>query len=98
MNKTLVLFAALALSAAAPSYAQIVTWSATSSPVQSTLAGGPWTLSQGSNPDTTYCTSGGTGVPIVNSSTTVNTMNPFYFPFVTGSGNNLRGNFDYRPD
>jgi len=98
MNKTLVLFAALALSAAAPSYAQIVTWSATSSPVQSTLAGGPWTLSQGSNPDTTYCTSGGTGVPIVNSSTTVNTMNPFYFPFVTGSGNNLQGYFDYRPD
>jgi hypothetical protein len=100
MNKTLVLFAALALSAAAPALlnAQIVTWTATTSPVQSTLAGGPWTLSQGPNPDTTYCTSGGTGVPIVNPSTTVNTMNPFYFPFVTGSGNNLQGYFDYRPD
>src|SRR5580692_2390610 len=100
MNKTLVLFAALALSAAAPTLvnAQIVTWTATSSPVQSTLAGGPWTLSQGANPDTTYCTNGGTGVPIVNPSTTVNTMNPFYFPFVTGSGNNLQGYFDYRPD
>ena len=78
--------------------AQIVTWTATSSPVQSTLAGGPWTLSQGANPDTTYCNSAGTGVPIVNPSTTVNTMNPFYFPFVTGSGNNLQGYFDYRPD
>jgi hypothetical protein len=106
MNKTLILFAALALSAAAPSLvnaqsivsAQTVTWTATSSPVQSTLAGGPWTLSQGPNPDTTYCTSGGTGVPIVNPSTTINTMNPFYFPFVTGSGNNLQGYFDYRPD
>jgi hypothetical protein len=100
MNKTLVLLAALALSAAAPSFvnAQVVTWTATSSPVQSTLAGGPWTLSQGANPDTTYCTSGGSGVPIVNPTTTVNLMNPFYFPFVTGSGNNLQGYFDYRPD
>jgi hypothetical protein len=99
MNKT-VLFAALALSAAAPALlnAQIVTWTATSSPVQSTLAGGPWTLSQGADPTTTYCTAGGTGVPIVNPSTTVTTMNPFYFPFVTGSGNNLQGYFDYRPD
>src|SRR5580704_12967499 len=100
MNKTLILFAALALSAAAPSLvnAQTVTWTATSSPVQSTLAGGPWTLSQGANPDTTYCTAGGAGVPIVNPSTTVNLMNPFFFPFVTGSGNNLQGYFDYRPD
>jgi hypothetical protein len=98
MNKALVLFAALTLSAAAPSYAQTVTWTATGLPVQSTLAGGPWTLSQGANPDTTYCTLGGAGVPVVNPSTTVNTMNPFYFPFVTGSGNNLQGYFDYRPD
>lgn len=98
--KNHVLFAALVLSAAAPSLldAQVVTWTAASSPVQSTLAGGPWTLSQGPNPDTTYCTSGGTGLPIVNPSATVNTMNPFYFPFVTGSGNNLQGYFDYRPD
>jgi hypothetical protein len=100
MKNTLALLAALALSGAAtsPATAQIVTWTATSSPVQSTLAGGPWTLSQGSNPDTTYCTSGGTGTPFVNPLTTVNTMNPFYFPFVTGSGNNLQGYFDYRPD
>lgn len=98
MNKTLILFAALALSAASIVNAQTVTWTATSSPVQSTLAGGPWTLSQGADPTTTYCTVGGTGVPIVNPSTTVNTMNPFYFPFVTGSGNNLQGYFDYRPD
>src|ERR1700689_2436966 len=100
MKNTLVLFAALTLFTATPSSvnAQIVTWTAASSPVQSTLAGGPWTLSQGANPDTTYCRSGGIGFPIVNPSTTVNTMNPFYFPFVTGSGNNLQGYFDYRPD
>ncbi len=98
MHKKLVLFAALAFSAAAPSSvnAQVVAWTATSSPVQSTLAGGPWTLSQGPNPDTTYCTAA--GVPIVNPSTAVNKMNPFYFPFVTGLGNNLQGYFDYRPD
>jgi hypothetical protein len=101
MKNTLVLFAALALSAAAPSLVnaqQIVTWTASSTPVQSTLAGGPWTLSQGTNPDTSYCSSGGTGTPIVNSTSIVTTMNPFYFPFVTGSGNNLQGYFDYRPD
>ena len=100
MNKTRILSAELALSAAVPSLvnAQTVTWTATSSPVQSNLAGGPWTLSQGANPATTYCTLGGAGVPIVNPPTTVNTMNPFYFPFVTGSGNNLQGYFDYRPD
>src|ERR1700722_9384265 len=99
MKNTLVLLAAMALSAA-PSLvnAQIVTWTATSSPVQSTLAGGPWTLNQGPNPDTTYCTRGGTGTPIVNLSTTVNVMRQFYFPFVTGSVNNLQGYFDYRPD
>jgi len=99
MKNTLALFAALALSAAATSLvnAQVVTWTATSSPVQSTLAGGPWTLNQGA-PDTTYCTEGGTGTPIVNPTATVNTMNPFYFPFVTGAGNNLQGYFDYRPD
>jgi hypothetical protein len=100
MRNTLVPFMAMALSAAVPSLvnAQMVTWTLTDSPVQSKLAGGPWTLSQGSNPDTTYCTSGGTGTPIVNPSTTINTMNPFYFPFIAGSGNNLQGYFDYRPD
>ncbi len=100
MKNTLALFAAVALCAAAPCLmnAQIVTWTAASEPIQSTIAGGPWTLSQGANPDTTYCTLGGTGVPILNPSSTVNTMNPYYFPFVTGSANNLQGYFDYRPD
>jgi hypothetical protein len=106
MKKTrLVLLAAMAVSAAFSVVSakgggvstQIVTWTATSVPVQSTIAGGPWTLNEGA-PPSSYCTSGGTGVPIVNPAFTVNTMNPFYFPFVTGRGNNLQGYFDYRPD
>ena len=98
MKNNLVLLAALAAVAPALVCGQVVTWTATSAPVQSTLAGGPWTLSQGANPDTTYCTNGGIGIPIVNPTTTVTTFNPFYFPFVTGTGNNLQGYFDYRPD
>jgi hypothetical protein len=81
--------------AAAPSAvkAQPVTWTASSSPIQTTLAGGPWTLSQG--PATsTYCSA---GLPVVNPAGTVSTMQPFYFPFVTGRGNSLQGYFDYRP-
>lgn len=105
MKNTLVLLAAMALSAA-PSLlnAQIVTWTlpnGSPGPVQSTLNGGPWTLSQGvptGDPITTYCGNDGTGTPIVNPLGTVNTMNPFYFPFVTGTGNSLQGYFDYRPD
>jgi hypothetical protein len=78
-------------------YAQ-VQWTTTTAPVQATLAGGPWTLSQGgpvtpSGP-TTYCTG---GVPLVNPAGTVTTMQPFYFPFVVGRGSNLQGYFDYRP-
>ena len=33
----------------------------------------------------------------MNPSTTVNTMQPFYFPFVSGRGLALQGYFDYRP-
>jgi hypothetical protein len=97
-----------ALCVSTPVKAQ-VTWTATGSPIQTTLAGGPWTLPQGGpyvetagtttsggpfNGTTPYCAS---GVPIVNPATTVNTMQPFYFPFVSGRGLSLQGYFDYRP-
>ena len=74
-----------ALCVSTPVKAQ-VTWTATGSPIQTTLAGGPWTLPQGGpyvetagtttsggpfNGTTPYCAS---GVPIVNPATTVNTM------------------------
>jgi hypothetical protein len=106
-----------AMLTSAPAGAQ-VTWTATTSPVQTTLAGGPWLLPQGGpyvetagtttsggpfNGTTPYCTPGGAvsaasgGTPIVNPSTTVNTMQPFYFPFVAGRGTSLQGYFDYRP-
>ncbi len=98
-----------ALCVSAPVKAQ-VTWTATSSPIQTTLAGGPWLLPQGGpyvEDSTGTTTSGGpfdgstpycsNGVPILNPNTTVNTMQPFYFPFVLGRGVNLQGYFDYRP-
>jgi hypothetical protein len=86
-----------------------VQWNATSSPAQSTIAGGPWTLDQGQS--TTggtsgpydgpipYCTpgsaNGGTG--LVNSSSVVNTFHPYYFPLISGRGPSVKGYFDYRP-
>jgi hypothetical protein len=33
----------------------------------------------------------------MNPSSSVNTFNPYYFPFVVGSGQNVKGYFDYRP-
>ncbi|HEX7286149.1 MAG TPA: hypothetical protein VF532_08195 [Candidatus Angelobacter sp.] len=65
-------------------------------PVQSHITGGPWTLQQtGSSnaaPSAGYCVN---GVPQPNPGT--ERMAPYYFPFVTGSGQNLHGIFDYRP-
>jgi hypothetical protein len=88
------------------SAAQNAQWTATSSPIQATIAGGPWTLGQGGSAKTggafdgptPYCTPGnsGGGTERVNAAT-VNTFNPYYFPFVVGSGQNVKGYFDYRP-
>src|SRR5580704_15690767 len=87
--------------------AQSAAWTATSAPVQSTIAGGPWTLGQGGSSTSggaydgpiPYCTPGNSagGTELVNSSSTVNTFNPYYFPFVVGSGQSVKGYFDYRP-
>ncbi len=95
------------------SVAQNVQWTAASSPIQATIAGGPWTLGQGGAPSvnggpksggaydgpTPYCTPGnsGGGAPLMNSTSLVNTFNPYYFPWVVGSGQNVKGYFDYRP-
>jgi hypothetical protein len=87
--------------------AQSAQWTATSAPIQATIAGGPWTLSQGGTSTgggaydgpTPYCTPGNSagGTELVNSTSTVNTFSPYYFPFVVGSGQNVKGYFDYRP-
>jgi hypothetical protein len=89
------------------SFAQSAQWTATSMPIQATIAGGPWTLSQGGTATTggaydgplPYCVPGnsGGGAERVNSTGTVNTFNPYYFPFVVGNGQNVKGYFDYRP-
>jgi hypothetical protein len=89
------------------SAAQSAAWTATSPAVQATIAGGPWTLGQGGTATTggaydgptPYCTPGNSsgGTELVNSSSTVNTFNPYYFPFVVGAGQNVKGYFDYRP-
>ena len=33
----------------------------------------------------------------MNPTSVVNTFNPYYFPWVVGSGQNVKGYFDYRP-
>jgi hypothetical protein len=98
------LFAPVLVSTSA---AQNATWSATSSPIQATIAGGPWTLSQGGTATTggaydgptPYCTPGnsGGGTQLMNHTSVVNTFNPYYFPWIVGSGQNVKGYFDYRP-
>jgi hypothetical protein len=87
--------------------AQSAAWTATSPAVQATIAGGPWTLGQGGTSTgggaydgpIPYCTPGNSagGTELVNSPSTVNTFNPYYFPFIVGSGQSVKGYFDYRP-
>jgi hypothetical protein len=98
------LFAPVVVGTSAGQSAQ---WTASSSPVQSTIAGGPWTLSQGGSSSkggaydgtTPYCTPGnsGGGTELMNPASTVNPFNPYYFPFIVGSGQSVKGYFDYRP-
>src|ERR1700728_374804 len=96
--EVLTLGVCVALCASVPMKAQ-VTWSATGSPPAqtTTLVGGPWLLPQGGpyvetsgtttsggpfDGTTPYCSG---GVPIVNPNTgPALTMQPFYFPFVSG--------------
>lgn len=89
--------------------AQNTTWTSAGAPVIANISGGPWTLAQGGpyvqtdgsttsggpvSGTTPYCSN---GTPIVNSPSSVNPMQPFYFPFVSGRGTTLQGYFDYRP-
>lgn len=100
-----------ALCASVPVKAQ-VTWAATTSPIKTTLTGGPWLLAQGGpyvetagtttqggpyDGTTPYCSPGGAMGGIPISNTPTNPMQPFYFPFVSGRGLTLQGYFDYRP-
>ncbi len=77
-------------------FGQPTTWTATSTPVTATISGGPWTLNDGPLVNPTgpgnYCVG---GVPVTN--TPANVFQPYYFPFISGRGQALRGIFDYRP-
>ena len=104
LSVSMALFAPILVGTSAAQNAQ---WTATSQPIQATIAGGPWTLSQGGSSTgggaydgpIKYCTPGGAAgvTELVNPTTTVNTFNPYYFPWVVGSGQSVKGYFDYRP-
>ncbi len=76
-----------------------VTWTLKETASEAYITGGPWTLEQGpASPDRRaagYCDTYPNGTQQPNPGT--ERMQPYYFPFVIGSGNNLQGVFDYRP-
>ena len=63
--------------------------------------GAGWIVHRGRRYDgpTPYCTPGNSsgGTALMYPASAVNTFNPYYFPFVVGSGQNVKGYFDYRP-
>jgi len=92
------MLAALAITAAAD---DPVKWSSNGIPETVAINGGPWTLEQSGAANglksSGYCASsdGVHGTEINNPGT--ERMEPYYFPFITGQGQNLQGYFDWRP-
>ena len=88
---------ALALGTKGVRAAQSTTWTLTTAPSTVAIKNGPWTLEQSGAANglksAGYCTIA--GVQIGNPGT--ERMSPYYFPFITGSGLNLEGYFDWRP-
>jgi hypothetical protein len=72
-------------------------WTSTGTPTETYVVGGPWTLEQSGAAvglkSAGYCDSSGNQVP----NPSIERMQPYYFPFITGHGNHLQGYFDYRP-
>jgi hypothetical protein len=89
--------AALALGAKGVLSAESTTWTLATGPSTVVVKNGPWTLEQSGAANglksAGYCTT--VGVQIGNPGT--ERMSPYYFPFITGSGLNLQGYFDWRP-
>jgi hypothetical protein len=87
--------AALAVTAAGQ--AQVVHWTRNGAPIETYITGGPWTLEQSGAAlglkSAGYCD--GSGNQVGNPAS--ERMQPYYFPFVLGSGDHLQGYFDYRP-
>jgi len=78
-------------------HADPVRWTRSSSPTETYILGGPWTLEQSGAAvglkSAGYCDATGNQVPNPGSER----MQPYYFPFITGHGDHLQGYFDYRP-
>ena len=106
MNTMTRRMALLATVVATPAFATSAptTWTRVTSPAQSQITGGPWTL--GTPPaglrnvwtspqaTTDYCYN---GTENFGANPAPTTMAPFYFPYIIGEGQNLFGIFDYRP-
>src|SRR6516162_5316562 len=88
---------AATLSVATQAHADHVRWTAASPPTETYVTGGPWTLEQSGAANglksAGYCDAAGHQVPNPASER----MEPYYFPFITGTGDHLQGYFDYRP-
>jgi hypothetical protein len=72
-------------------------WTFNGAPTETYITGGPWTLEQSGAAvglkSAHYCDA--MGNQIGNPGT--ERMQPYYFPFITGSGKHLQGYFDWRP-
>ncbi|MGB7848455.1 MAG: hypothetical protein WBL63_22775 [Candidatus Acidiferrum sp.] len=72
-------------------------WTRNGAPSETYVIGGPWTLEQSGAAvglkSAGYCDKNGNQVP----NPSIERMQPYYFPFITGHGNHLQGYFDYRP-
>ncbi|GAA4016147.1 hypothetical protein GCM10022631_30610 [Deinococcus rubellus] len=71
------------------------TWTPSGAVRVAQISNGPWTLAQGAAtlaaPLSGYCMGGQLSV-----NTALHPMQPYYFPFIQGQGQNLTGYFDYR--
>jgi hypothetical protein len=72
-------------------------WTRNGAAAETYIIGGPWTLEQSGAAvglkSAGYCDANGVQVP----NPSVERMQPYYFPFITGHGRHLQGYFDYRP-
>jgi hypothetical protein len=96
MTATLAAFAPV-LSSTSLLASQSTTWIANGSPTTVSIKNGPWTLEQSGAANglksAGYCDASGN--QIGNPGT--ERMAPYYFPFITGTGVDLQGYFDWRP-
>ena len=77
--------------------AAAVRWTRNGAPAETYITGGGWTLEQSGAAvglkSAGYCDKNGN--QLGNPGT--ERMQPYYFPFITGSGKHLQGYFDWRP-